>query len=363
MSSVSRDAFRPSDAVGPAALGLVLWRVSRALTASWTTESRESLASESPPSPSTESPVSTEPEPRGSDSLRLVNQSDYMAPVQPRPASSDPERGEREPAEDGTFHARPAAIAPALALVSNAQATHARLSAMLQASRLLVGDLVERARAAGDPATSATVESFNSAQVAAAELDAELARLLDAAAAMLATPASDTQAPPALLPAPSESAQPVVGDGVNEPQSDYVAELPWPLPELAVVAPAEEASEPVADEAEALMTGTSGPLTTAAHDAGDASRATSSWSRLDLQVSRFTNFADLNSYRDAISRVPGVRDVKIRRVHKGVLFLSVDYEGIIPLADRLHDIREHPPRRVSSNGDTIQVALTEEDSE
>ena len=85
------------------------------------------------------------------------------------------------------------------------------------------------------------------------------------------------------------------------------------------------------------------------------------WSRLDLEVSKFTSFADLNGYCDALGKLPGVRDVKVRRLHKGVLSLSVDYEGIIALSDRLGEIKDHPPKRVSTEGDTIQVALTLED--
>ena len=85
------------------------------------------------------------------------------------------------------------------------------------------------------------------------------------------------------------------------------------------------------------------------------------WARLDLEVSKFTSFADLNGYCDALGKLPGVRDVKVRRLHRGVLLLSVDYEGIIPLADRLGEIKDHPPKRTSVDGDTIQVALTLEE--
>jgi hypothetical protein len=86
-------------------------------------------------------------------------------------------------------------------------------------------------------------------------------------------------------------------------------------------------------------------------------------SRLNLQVARFTSFSDLNAYPRALAAIPGVRDVKIRRFHKGALYLSVDYEGVLPLTERLGDVAGYPARHVSVAEDTIQVVLNNPDAD
>ncbi len=79
--------------------------------------------------------------------------------------------------------------------------------------------------------------------------------------------------------------------------------------------------------------------------------------RIELQVARFSSFGDVNAYLKELRALPGVRAVKVRRFHRGVLFLSVDYEGVLPLSGRLAEISCFRPRHIAAVGDALHVAL------
>ncbi|MAG37584.1 MAG: hypothetical protein CL878_15220 [Dehalococcoidia bacterium] len=80
-------------------------------------------------------------------------------------------------------------------------------------------------------------------------------------------------------------------------------------------------------------------------------------SRLNVQVSPFKRFGQLATYQNALGSLSGVRDVKMRRFYKGVLHLSVDYDGVIPMTDRLAEVAGFSPESVFVEGSTIHVRL------
>ena len=209
---------------------------------------------------------------------------------------------------------------------------HAQADSVREAARLLVATLLDRLdspRPTGepnDPAHRATAEASQTAQAAQARLAEQVAAALEASRASIQTL---REALSRVLP---------------EPVSHWSAGQ-------AETREATDSFDP------ADLVGPSRPGAPAFEGAPGLTSMVSG-SRLELQVSKFTSFADLNGYRDAVGSIPGVQEVKVRRVHRGTLFLLVDYDGIVPLADRLSEITEFPSSRVSTSGDTIQVALT-----
>lgn len=422
MTSQPRDSFFPTNAAGLAALGaaILVWRLGRALAATGRLDQircdLETLAKAlvSPetdsarPQPGASARVAVTPtgvdastavETAGTavEAPKSVNESSQPASSEGEPVMPSAKIGPlleeqlrtQEPLPESmeTLTALEAASAAVIA-VEAALALHAQTGSIQAAARLLIGTLLESLVNESDPfpsppARSATIDSFKSAQVAAAELDAQLGTLLASARSALADlQASLADAQPAIeIVDASVSAQKGGNDapigGLVTAPSDPVAVTPELLSEGGLELPEESHTEavPVGAEAHTGELATFGVIEQAAEvvssaeaNAGplsggpeDSIAAAATSSRLDIQVSKFSNFADLNGYREELAALPGVRDVKIRRVHKGVLFLSVDYDGIVPLTERLEDIRGHPARRVSMNGDTIQVALTDED--
>jgi len=80
-------------------------------------------------------------------------------------------------------------------------------------------------------------------------------------------------------------------------------------------------------------------------------------SRTMVEVSKFTNFADLNAYEVALAAMPGIRAVKVHRFYKGTLYLVIEYEGILPLSERLVDVPGFAPSHVSAHNNVIEVML------
>lgn len=395
MSSRLRDSFLPN-AAGVAALGtaVLVWRLGRALAAiARLPHVRSDLTAmtgaftfmDVAPDPLPDESVEVHPivPPQLSD--EVFTAPDLPAPVAPRPKPLPTlELVESEPTpHPAGLNAMPAnvadALASALASLETAVAVHGQAASVQQAGRLLISTLLDSPTAdAGSIARTATVASFKSAELAASELDLQLATVLAEAREGLAelqtllaqgSIRDEARSPEAIIAEPRTIE--TVDDSVQEPieaSGEALEEQTLSAAPAPRLDPEPEAV-PVGAETYASDAGTLGVVEQAAEvvtsmEANEGPLAsTASSSRLDLQVSKFSNFADLNGYREALATIPGVRDVKIRRVHKGVLFLSVDYEGIVPLTERLQDIREHPARRVTMSGDTIQVALTDEDVE
>jgi len=71
----------------------------------------------------------------------------------------------------------------------------------------------------------------------------------------------------------------------------------------------------------------------------------------------FENFGAVNSFINAIRRIPDVRHVAPRRFRGGIIQLTVEYAGAVPLASHLQVLEGFEPRVVSNEGDTVSVAI------
>jgi hypothetical protein len=80
-------------------------------------------------------------------------------------------------------------------------------------------------------------------------------------------------------------------------------------------------------------------------------------SRLSVQVSTFRSFGELGAYQLALSSSPGVRAVKVRRFYRGVLYVTVDYDGVLPLVERLKEVDGFATSNVFTAGGCIYVVL------
>lgn len=80
---------------------------------------------------------------------------------------------------------------------------------------------------------------------------------------------------------------------------------------------------------------------------------------LTLVVYPFHSFAALNEFQAAIRGLRGVKNTRVRRFYRGTLHLAVDYEDIIPLAERLRDLRGVSFRIVTESRQEIELVLEE----
>lgn len=60
--------------------------------------------------------------------------------------------------------------------------------------------------------------------------------------------------------------------------------------------------------------------------------------QIQLLVSGFRSFSDLNTVRKAISRLPGVSNVQARPMGAGVMMLLVSYTGMVPFQVHLDEL-------------------------
>ena len=78
---------------------------------------------------------------------------------------------------------------------------------------------------------------------------------------------------------------------------------------------------------------------------------------LTLVVYPFHSFVALNDFQGAIRALRGVTNTRVRRFYRGTLHLAVDYEDIIPLAERLQDLRGFRWQLVSESRQEIELLL------
>lgn len=78
---------------------------------------------------------------------------------------------------------------------------------------------------------------------------------------------------------------------------------------------------------------------------------------LTLVVYPFHSFVALNEFQSAIRVLRGVTNTRVRRFYRGTLHLAVDYEDIIPLAERLQDLRGFRWQMVSESRQEIELLL------
>ncbi len=81
---------------------------------------------------------------------------------------------------------------------------------------------------------------------------------------------------------------------------------------------------------------------------------------INLQAGPFGSFRSLATFQEALGRLEGVRSVKVRRFHRGTLYAGIQYDGILPLGQRLAGLTQFKPRIVSDRADSIQLAVEAE---
>ena len=74
-------------------------------------------------------------------------------------------------------------------------------------------------------------------------------------------------------------------------------------------------------------------------------------------VGPFTKFQTVHEFRNALSSVPGIRHIRVRRLYQGRLHLIVTYENSVPLADRLQHTGTWPRRVTVAGTDLVEVEL------
>ncbi len=83
---------------------------------------------------------------------------------------------------------------------------------------------------------------------------------------------------------------------------------------------------------------------------------------LTLVVYPFHSFVALNEFQGAIRVIRGVTETRVRRFYRGTLHLAVDYDDVIPLTERLQDLRGFRWQVVSESRQEIELLLEDTDA-
>lgn len=78
---------------------------------------------------------------------------------------------------------------------------------------------------------------------------------------------------------------------------------------------------------------------------------------MTLVVYPFHSFAALNEFQGAVRRLHGVKNTRVRRFYRGTLHLAVDYEDVIPLTDRLLDLKDIDFQVASESRSELEIVL------
>jgi hypothetical protein len=76
----------------------------------------------------------------------------------------------------------------------------------------------------------------------------------------------------------------------------------------------------------------------------------------------FHSFAALNDFQGAIRALHGVTNTRVRRFYRGTLHLAVDYEDMIPLSERLRDLKGFNFEVASESRSEIELVLEDSGS-
>ena len=139
--------------------------------------------------------------------------------------------------------------------------------------------------------------------------------------------------PPAAQPAPPAPAAPRLEEVVHVREA-----------EPAPVAPAAQVM-PASDDVVAPDARPGGAISVTEH--------------LTLVVYPFHSFVALNEFQAAVRGLRGISGTRVRRFYRGTLHLAVDYEDIIPLSERLQDLRGVSFRIVNESRQEIELVLEE----
>ncbi|MBM4411330.1 MAG: hypothetical protein FJ037_08440 [Chloroflexi bacterium] len=71
----------------------------------------------------------------------------------------------------------------------------------------------------------------------------------------------------------------------------------------------------------------------------------------------FQSFTQIAEFQKSVLRLHGVAGASIRNARRGVLVLEVDYDGIVPLHIRLHDLRDVRWTPVQVSEDAVEIAV------
>ncbi len=158
--------------------------------------------------------------------------------------------------------------------------------------------------------------------------------------------------PPAVEPArPVQTAAPAVPPAAAAPLTRPAAPSPAP----AAPRQAERAAVREPDVQPAAAAAPEEMITPDARPGGALALS----EHLTLVVYPFHSFAALNEFQAAIRGLRGVKNTRVRRFYRGTLHLAVDYEDIIPLAERLRDLRGVSFRIVTESRQEIELVLEE----
>lgn len=78
---------------------------------------------------------------------------------------------------------------------------------------------------------------------------------------------------------------------------------------------------------------------------------------MTLVVYPFHSFAALNEFQAAVRRLHGVKNTRVRRFYRGTLHLAVDYEDMIPLVDRMADLKDVEFEIASESRSELELVL------
>jgi len=78
---------------------------------------------------------------------------------------------------------------------------------------------------------------------------------------------------------------------------------------------------------------------------------------INLQVGPFASFRALAAFQNALCRLEGVTRVKVRRFYRGMLYASVQYSGVLPLAERLTALSDFNPKVVADDAGNLHVSI------
>lgn len=234
---------------------------------------------------------------------------------------------------DATVIVRPAASAEA------ASAVPARVPAAVEARR-------------DEPHARPRFRIFrrpDDADVAAA---ADESQALPPIAPAAQTPAAPAQppAPPVPVVAPPMPVEPAVASAPSF--AAPAAPVPVVTPPSVAVGVAPEVSRPAAVTREE-------PPDLISADARPGGAVTMR-EHITLVAYPFRSFVALNEFQDAIRALRGVANVKVRRFYRGTLHLGVEYEDVLPLTERMHDLEGFAWRLVSSSQQEMELMLEEQ---
>lgn len=76
-----------------------------------------------------------------------------------------------------------------------------------------------------------------------------------------------------------------------------------------------------------------------------------------LVAGPFGSFRALMAFQKALDQLEGVRGIKVRRFHKGILYATVHYVGVVPLEQRLKELYAFHPQIITSDEERVEIRV------